>query len=127
MTEEAAAVQVWERNVWNLFWKAGEFPEIWCALVSHGDNDHISGLVELLGTEAEIKIHNLILPGVGKERRFIRSWSLWLKEKGADVFYMESGDRISRGGLELHCLFGGDPIGGTTDRNKAVFSGRDVF
>lgn len=92
--------------------------EIWCALVSHGDNDHISGLVELLGTEAEIKIHNLILPEVGKGEEIYQKLESLAQEKGADVFYMESGDRISRGGLEFHCLFGGDPIGGTTDRNK---------
>lgn len=92
--------------------------EIWCALVSHGDSDHISGLKELLETESDIKIHNLILPAVGKGQEVYQELEILAKGKGAQVFYMEEGARIAREGVELCCLFGGDSQGGAADRNK---------
>ena len=91
---------------------------IQCALVSHGDSDHISGLLYLLGPESGVTVENLVLPMTGKGQDVYEEMAALAARKGTSVFYMDTGDQISMGKLKLHCLYGGDAAGGISDRNK---------
>lgn len=87
------------------------------AIVSHGDADHISGLVYLLESVPDISISCLVLPclSIGDEA-YNR-----LKElaalRGTEVVLMAEGDRLEKGKLMLTCLYPGlsDPA---ADRNE---------
>ena len=92
--------------------------EIRCALVSHGDSDHISGLTYLLGPESSVKIRNLVLPRSGKGQEVYEELEHLASDRGTQVIYVGTGDRISLGEVELFCLYGGDEAGGRLDRNK---------
>lgn len=65
------------------------------AYVTHGDNDHISGIRYLLETDATgIAIENLVIPeyGIGDE---LSELATLAKEKGVNVIYMEAGQSLS--------------------------------
>ncbi len=64
------------------------------AVVSHGDEDHISGLSYLLET-GEIPIENLVLPAPGKGEPVYEKLSECLRKAGGQVFWMERGDRLN--------------------------------
>lgn len=87
------------------------------AIVSHGDGDHISGLIYLLEESRDIHINHLILPVMGTGEEIYCRLETLAKEKGADVFYMGRGDRIVAGALEFTCLYAGEDFGGQ-DRNS---------
>ena len=88
------------------------------ALVSHGDQDHISGLLYLLGPDSQIQVENLVLPHLGKGRKEYEQLRILAREKGTRVLYMDEGSRIRLGEMELLCLYGGDPEGGEADVNR---------
>ncbi len=74
------------------------------AIVSHGDEDHVSGLTWLM-EHGDIPIKNLILPEVGKgEEPYCRLEAL-AKGQGGDVSWMKRGDQILAGRLKVHCLY----------------------
>ena len=52
------------------------------AVVSHGDSDHINGLMYLLEESKDIGIGTLVLPVMGKGRRYMKIWLHWPGEKG---------------------------------------------
>jgi len=87
------------------------------AIVSHGDADHISGLVYLLESVPDISISCLVLPclSVGDEA-YNR-----LKElaalRGTEVVLMAEGDRLEKGKLILTCLYPGRSDS-AADRNE---------
>lgn len=89
------------------------------ALVTHMDQDHISGLMELLEKQEEpgvIQIGTLILPSTDlKDDAFFKMIKLAMK-KNINVTYLKKGDKIIDGELSLSCLH---PYKGfnTTERN----------
>lgn len=89
------------------------------ALVTHMDQDHISGLMELLEKQEEpgvIQIGTLILPDTDlKDDAFLKMVKLAMK-KNINVTYLKKGDKIIDGELSLSCLH---PYKGfnTTERN----------
>lgn len=89
------------------------------ALVTHMDQDHISGLMELLEKQEEpgvIQIGTLILPNTDlKDDAFLKMIKLAMK-KNINVTYLKKGDKIIDGELSLSCLH---PYKGfnTTERN----------
>ena len=87
------------------------------AVVSHGDSDHINGLMYLLEESKDIGIGTLVLPVMGKGRRYMKIWLHWPGEKGQMWFYMKTGDWVEIGELALTCLYAGEDFGGK-DRNS---------
>ncbi len=86
------------------------------AVVSHGDQDHVSGLKELLEGNTGIRISHVILPWLGKEEGGIyETLELGAQNHGAEVRWMKRGDRLKAGALEMECLYAGQE--GTDDRN----------
>lgn len=87
------------------------------ALVSHGDSDHISGLLYLMEESKDIKVRNLFLPAQGKGQDVYERLEQAARFKGGLVRYMEPGEQIRAGNLGLTCLYGGDGSFQTEDRN----------
>lgn len=77
------------------------------AIVSHGDQDHISGLSYLMESSCEIKIKHLILPWLGKEDEAYEKLQQLAEDMEIDVHWMKAGDTIWKGKLELKCLYAG--------------------
>ncbi|MHB8128153.1 MAG: DNA internalization-related competence protein ComEC/Rec2 [Mobilitalea sp.] len=73
------------------------------AIMSHSDNDHISGLKELIEKE-QIDIKNLILPNiVTKDEAYFELENL-ANEHGITLRYIEAGDAIEDGEIKIVCL-----------------------
>ncbi len=91
------------------------------AVVSHGDADHISGLQFLLENEEEIRIRNLVLPSAGKGQEVYEGLEALGRGRDAEVFYMQAGESIRAGELEMTCLYAGETdvqgAGDAEDRN----------
>ena len=87
------------------------------AVVSHGDSDHINGLVYLLEESKDIRIGTLVLPVMGKGEEVYENLAVLARSKGAEVVYMKTTDRVEAGDLTLTCLYAGEDFGGK-DRNS---------
>lgn len=87
------------------------------AFVSHGDADHISGLVYLLEESREITIKNLVLPILGKGEESCRKLDALAQKKGVSVNWMATGDYLEAADVKIRCLYpaGTDPA---ADRNE---------
>lgn len=96
--------------------KSMEICEIDYAFVSHGDNDHISGLKYLLAESEEIKIKNLVLPK-GQNDVIYEELRTEGEDAGAQVLEFGSGDVWQKGKLRLTGLH---PEAGIaeSDRNR---------
>ena len=85
--------------------------EISCAVVSHGDWDHISGLRELM-EEGVINIERLVLPAHGRGQEAYEELSKLAEGRGSQVFYMNQGEKLTekgKTGLTLTCLYPKEP------------------
>lgn len=87
--------------------------------VSHGDEDHYSGLMELINKQGleHIRIKTLVLPELSFEDEAIKELCRTAILNGTDVFYIRPGQSI-RGKYELRCIH---PDSGysTGDRNSS--------
>lgn len=73
-------------------------------MVSHGDQDHISGLIYLL-QEGDIAISNLILPAAGFGDKVYERLETMAQLRGCTVAWMEKGDCLQAGRLRIMCLY----------------------
>lgn len=73
------------------------------AVVSHGDNDHISGLLYLLDQKMPIDL--LILPAGGKRGDIYEKLERLQTEAGGKTYYMRQGDKIKAGEIEFTCIY----------------------
>lgn len=79
-------------------------------IMSHADEDHISGQKELLenhGKPGEIQIRNLLLPEPAEEYRQEEGYQQMLclaKAAGVPVHYIHSGERLTIQDLDVLCL-----------------------
>lgn len=87
------------------------------AVVSHGDSDHINGLVYLLEESKDIRIGTLVLPVMGKGEEVYENLAVLARREGADVVYMKTTDWVEAEDLTLTCLYAGEDFGGK-DRNS---------
>ena len=87
------------------------------AVVSHGDSDHISGLLYLMEHSEDIAVRNLILPMPGRGQEIYDELERAAEDSGGKVFYMAPSDRIQAGGLNLTCLYAGGGLLPSDDRN----------
>lgn len=89
-----------------------------CALVSHGDADHVNGLLELL-LRGKISVGCVVLPRLGRDHEDYDKLREAAKQSGVDLVYMEQGDMIRLGKLKLTCLYAGDPrVKEEKDKNR---------
>lgn len=79
------------------------------AVVSHGDSDHISGLIELLEQDMDLTVKCLVLPRMSRGREEYEQLVNLAKGRDCRVVYMEQGDVITLGRLRLECLYAGNP------------------
>lgn len=75
------------------------------AFVSHGDQDHISGLMWLLEEDTGIEIGRLFLPLPGKGEEIYEKLESAAARKGVKADYICAGDLIQSGKLSLSCLY----------------------
>jgi len=88
------------------------------AVVSHGDSDHVSGLLQLM-EGGGVRVKCLVLPRMGRGQEAYERLVLAAKACGAEVIYMEAEDRLRLGELELICLYAGNPLRETEeDKNR---------
>ena len=74
------------------------------ACVSHGDQDHISGVRELL---LEKKIRHLVLTAVSETDETVRKLADLAVSNGAQVIYISEDTRWESGGWQFWCLYPG--------------------
>lgn len=77
-------------------------------LISHMDQDHISGVAELLEDSRKsggISIGKAILPEVGKKDEAYEEMEAKLQEAGVEIRYMGKGDVLKSDTLSLTCLW----------------------
>lgn len=91
------------------------------AIVSHGDQDHISGISWILEQEEGIFIRKLVLPAAGKEDEACVRLAEQAAFCGSRVLWMGKGDCLRMGDLSLTCLYPDIPKEGESgeeDRNE---------
>ncbi len=77
------------------------------AFVSHGDQDHLSGVKYLLESCEDIQIKNLFLPYQGREDESIQSLDELGRKRGTCVRYLTEGDYMKTGIFSITCLYPG--------------------
>lgn len=89
------------------------------AIVSHGDEDHISGLRYLLNECPEIKISCLLLPEAGREDEGYGKLIAAARKRKIPVGYMDAGDKLWAGACRFTCFYPGkDMEVDVSDRNQ---------
>ena len=71
--------------------------------VTHSDNDHYSGILELLEDDRVI-IKNFVLPAITNPDSTFCSLEKKAQEKGCRIYYIKRGDRLLVGDVEFYCL-----------------------
>lgn len=87
------------------------------ALVSHGDSDHISGLLYLLRESKDIRIRYLVLPEPGQGQAIYEELEQAARDAGSQVIYMGQGDCIQVEDISLTCVYAGGTTIKEDDRN----------
>jgi competence protein ComEC len=92
------------------------------AIITHSDQDHINGLMELLREEL-FPIRCLILPDLSNKDEAYRNLETLAAEKGVPVQYIKAGDYIKEDQLEIFCLHpASDDINITSNAGSTVLS-----
>lgn len=88
------------------FLKQAGIRSIDAVLVSHADEDHISGVRELLETENSVKVKRLIVGGVEQESLYTEYADLLAlcRKRQIAVSTIEKGDAFEAGGVKITCL-----------------------
>lgn len=99
--------------------KAEGIAQIDFAIVSHGDEDHCSGLRYLLHECPEVKISCLVLPEAGRGDKGYDKLIAGARTRGIPVAYMDAGDKIQAGAYRLTCFYPGKEMDvDFSDRNQ---------
>ncbi len=88
------------------FLKANKIKKIDYAIVSHTDEDHISGLKEMIiESNTGVKIENIILPNIANiDDNYMKLVGLANKYK-INVIYISMGDCLKFGNTNFECLY----------------------
>lgn len=89
------------------FFKSEAVTRIDYAWVSHGDQDHISGLVSMLQESRDIRVDHLMLPVLGQDDEAYGGLCSLVRERGGKVFWVGSGDTLELGKMKITCLYPG--------------------
>ncbi len=89
-----------------------------CAVISHLDEDHYNGILQLLtlGKQEGIRVGRIVLSAAEIRDEAYRQLCSAAKAAGVPVMYMRSGDTIEDGKLLLQCLYPKNDIN-VTERN----------
>uniref|UniRef100_UPI00326024D6 hypothetical protein n=1 Tax=Clostridium sp. NkU-1 TaxID=1095009 RepID=UPI00326024D6 len=77
------------------------------AFISHGDQDHLSGVAYLLENSEDIRIENLMLPYHGREDEAIKKLAELARRRGTKVKYVAGGDWVQVEDIRITCLYPG--------------------
>lgn len=99
------------------FLKAKGISRIDYAVMTHGDLDHISGLMELIEQSDEngVEVQCLVLPQIGNADEAYLSLVQLAKENQVEVKYISQGDRWNIGEMSISCIY---PKSGETSENR---------
>lgn len=87
--------------------------------VSHGDGDHISGLLELL--ESDYDISNIILGASVEQNDNVKKLLLLARQAGTRVWYWEKGNQLRLRESSMTCIFPGqNDVAGDSNGNSLV-------
>lgn len=77
------------------------------AVVTHGDGDHYSGVLEFLQKDykGDVRIRNLLLPGVSLKGEAYRNLIQAARDKKITVSALNTGDYLKKDGIYLNCLW----------------------
>lgn len=104
--------------------KAKKISTLECVIVTHGDSDHTSGILELLNQMEEkkndsmdyysnasyhgnIRIKTICLPENAKSEEYVEDYMelvMLAVNKGVQIIYFEEGEKITDGDLQFTCL-----------------------
>ena len=104
------------------FLKAKGVERLDYAIVTHLDQDHVSGLIEMI-EEEQFTIGCLVLPYLReRDEKYIELEKL-ATDKNIKIQYITAGDRIQEGLLNIYCLHPtADFIGSTSNSYSTVLS-----
>jgi competence protein ComEC len=92
--------------------------------VSHTDQDHISGILEILGLQAKnqtsVTIGNLVLPGIEEKSQNYESLEKAGKEAGVKIYYLNAGARLKDKDLVWKVLSPRKGEGGEENQSSLV-------
>lgn len=93
-------------------------------VVTHGDTDHVSGLMYILENYdmANISIDCILMAGYGDNSEKLDEIRLLAEENGIDTVYLDAGDKIEDGSAEIVCCHPdkGYVADGTNDASLAL-------
>lgn len=103
------------------FLKASGVGSLDYCIVSHTDEDHISGFIELFGKtdSGSIKIRRLIMPDIGNPDEEYNALIKAAAENGTKVYKVSRGDEFELGDFEVRCL---NPDRGVSYEDKNTYS-----
>ena len=96
------------KNVCLPYLKSQGIADIDLAILSHSDEDHISGLLYLLTETDAIEIRRLLLPAAGEADNRYDKLREAAEARSIPVSYLRAGDVLSLGGFSLLCLYPAD-------------------
>ncbi len=103
------------------FLKASGVGSLDCCIVSHTDEDHISGFMELFGESGSggIRIRRLIMPDIGNPDEAYNALTEAAAAKGTKVYKVSRGDEFNLGDIAVRCL---NPDRGASFEDKNTYS-----
>lgn len=76
--------------------------EIEFLVLTHPDNDHIAGLIEVL---KRYKVENILWTGVIKDKAEFREWQKLIKEESANIYIASANQKYYRGDISITVLY----------------------
>ncbi|MBO5197860.1 MAG: DNA internalization-related competence protein ComEC/Rec2 [Lachnospiraceae bacterium] len=104
--------------------KAEGIREIAFAAATHADTDHCSGLIELLeqsGAPDGVRVKALAVSACSRENQGYRALTETAERNGIPIIYLEKGDRMEAGTLQLKCLHPAADYDGEDNAASLVF------
>lgn len=90
------------------------------AIVSHADQDHISGLTYLLENDCGITIGSLILPWQGRGDEAYENLKGLAEAVGTKIYWMKTGNQIQVEKLTVRCLYAGENLSSLERNNHSL-------
>jgi len=73
--------------------------------ISHGDSDHMSGMMEMIERQAlGVRIKSLVLPPQNMQDESLRELARIAVENGTAVYEMKAGDQVTEGEMQITCI-----------------------
>lgn len=73
--------------------------------ISHGDSDHINGIVWLLENEENFPVGHIVMPCLGEGEEVYQQIETLGKMRGAEIVYMEAGQMLDEGALKINAVY----------------------